>query len=95
MHDGWRGECSKRLIRLLIPNPRGQGHRHEHQACQRRSSGAGDDVKVLPGGKRQHRSLLHDESPFDVYVHFYTTIRQRKLGNYWHAMIWCDEWHML
>src|SRR6266568_4468288 len=68
MHDGWRGECSLRLIRPSIPNPRGQGHYHEHQACQRRRSGADDDVKVLPGGKRRHRSLLHDESPFDVYA---------------------------
>ncbi len=66
MHDRWRGECFNRLIRPSIPHPRDQGDRHEHQARQRRSSGADDDVKVLPGGKRQHRSLLHDRSPFDV-----------------------------
>src|SRR5260370_1256730 len=42
---------------------------HEHQSSQCRSSGAGDDVKVLPGGKRRHRSLLHDRSPLSMYMH--------------------------
>src|SRR2546421_1670483 len=62
MHDGWRGECRKPPTRPSHPSPRDQGDHHEHQSGQRRSRGADDDVKVLPGGERRHRSLLHDGS---------------------------------
>src|SRR5205807_9951945 len=63
MHDCWRAKCRNRPTRPSHLNPRDQGDHHEHQSSQRRSSGADNDVKALPGGKRRHRSLLHDESP--------------------------------
>src|SRR6266702_2472106 len=62
MHDVWRAECRQRPTRPSRPSPHDQGNHHKHQSSQCRSSGADDDVKVLPGGKRRQRSLLHDGS---------------------------------
>src|SRR5258708_39068187 len=69
MHDGWRAECPKRPTRPSHPSPRDQVDPHAHRSRQCRISAAGDDVKVLPGGKRRHRSLLHDRSPLSMYMH--------------------------
>src|SRR2546421_8026051 len=62
MHDVWRTECPQRPTRPSHPSPHDQGDHHKHQSSQRGSSGADDDVKVLPGGKRRQRGLLHDGS---------------------------------
>ena len=75
MHDGWRAESRNSVTRPWELSPRDQGDHHEHQSRQRRSSGAGDDVKVLPGGKRRHCSLMHYESPFDVNANIGRLIR--------------------
>ena len=66
MEDRWRGEYRNPRTLPSLLSPRDQGDHHERQSRQRRSSGADDNVKVLPGGKRRHRSHLHDGSPFDV-----------------------------
>ncbi len=65
MHDGGRAEGRDHPTRRRHshPSPRDQGDHHEHQARQRRSSGADEDVKVLPGGQERHPSLLHNGSP--------------------------------
>ena len=66
MHHIGRVEGRKCLTRQLHAQayPREQSHHDEHQARQRRSSGADEYVKVLPGGKRRELCLLHDGSSF-------------------------------